>query len=61
MPTERVVAVGLLTKHDVDVLGPAFTRVWPVEVTPCFSSLLLAIDEADRELRRLSDGLHTDT
>jgi len=52
MPTERIVAVGLLIERDVGVLGPTFARVWPVEEAPCFSGLLLAIDEADRELRR---------
>jgi hypothetical protein len=49
---EQIVAVGLLTGHDLDVLGPTFTRVWPVEEAPDFARLLEAIDEADRELRR---------
>jgi hypothetical protein len=49
---ERVVAVGLLTGRDVARLGPTFTRIWRVEDTPCFSQLLQAIDEADREIRR---------
>lgn len=49
---ERIVAVGLLTNRDLDVLGPTFTRLWPVQDTPCFSTLLQAIDEADREIRR---------
>jgi hypothetical protein len=56
MPAERIVALGLLTEHDVGVLGPAFTRVWPVEEAPRFSGLLLAIDEADRELRRSAEA-----
>ena len=46
-----VVAVGLLTQRDVDLLGPTFTRLWPVEDTPDFDGLLRAIDEADEELR----------
>lgn len=45
----RIAAVGLLTTREVDLLGPAFTRLWPVEETPSFSELLKAIDEADRE------------
>jgi len=49
---ERVVAVGLLTQRDLDVLGQEFTRLWPVDETPCFNDLLKAIDEADEELRR---------
>ncbi len=47
---ERIVAVGLLTRRDLDVLGPAFDRVWPVEEAPHFTELLRAIDEADRKL-----------
>jgi hypothetical protein len=47
---DRIVAVGLLTRRDLDLLGPTFDRVWPVEDTPRFSELLKAIDEADRQL-----------
>lgn len=50
MPQDRIVAVGLLTRHDLNVLGPTFDRVWPVEEAPSFSELLRAIDEADRRL-----------
>lgn len=55
MARERIVAVGLLTRQDLTLLGPAFDRAWPVEDTPCFSQLLQAIDEADRDLRRERD------
>ncbi len=48
---ERVIAIGLLTQRDLDRLGPAFARLWPVEETPCFNGLLVAIDEADRAIR----------
>lgn len=47
---ERIVAVGLLTRRDMNVLGPTFDRAWPVEEAPSFSQLLRAIDEADRKL-----------
>ena len=47
---ERIVAIGLLTKHDLSLLGPTFDRIWPVEEAPNFSQLLRAIDEADRAL-----------
>lgn len=47
---ERIVAVGLLTRRELDVLGPSFDRVWPVEEAPHFIELLRAIDEADRKL-----------
>jgi hypothetical protein len=47
---ERIVAVGLLTQRDLNLLGPTFERVWPVEEAPSFNELLRAIDEADRRL-----------
>jgi len=49
---ERIVAVGLLTKRDLTLLGPTFDRVWPVEEARAFSELLRAIDEADRKLKQ---------
>ena len=52
MPAERIIAVGLLTKRDVKLLGPTFDRLWPVEEAPDFSALLRAIDDADAELQR---------
>lgn len=52
---ERIIAVGLLTRNDVQLLGPTFDRLWPVEEVPCFSGLLRAIDEADRRLWRECD------
>ncbi len=52
MSTERIIAVGLLSQSDLDRLGSRFTRVWPVDETPCFDGLIEAIDEADREFRR---------
>ena len=42
--------MGLLTKHDLNVLGPTFDRAWPVEEAPSFSELLRAIDDADQKL-----------
>ena len=47
---EKIVAVGLLTRRDLDVLGPTFDRIWPVEEVPHFTELLRAIDDADRRL-----------
>ena len=49
---ERIVAVGLLTGHDLSLLGPTFDRAWPVEEAPAFNELLRAIDEADRKLEQ---------
>lgn len=48
---ERIVAVGLLTRHDMSLLGPTFDRAWPVEEAPSFNELLRAIDEADQRLK----------
>ena len=48
---ERIVAVGLLTEHDLRLLGSNFDRVWPVDESTCFSELLEAIDEAERATR----------
>ncbi len=50
MDAERIIAVGLLTQRDVNLLGPTFERLWPVEEAPSFADLLLKIDEVDREL-----------
>ena len=49
---ERIVAIGLLTRRELDLLGAAFDRVWPVEEAPGFEELLRAIDEADRKLQQ---------
>jgi hypothetical protein len=62
MASERIVAVGLLTQRELDLLGSGFSRLWPVDETPCFSRLIHAIDEADRELWRERDlPLHQDS
>jgi hypothetical protein len=47
---ERRVKVGLLANDNVRCLGPTFQRAWSVEQALCFSELLRAIDEVDREL-----------
>ena len=47
-------AIGLLTQHDLNLLGPTFERAWPVEdVPPSFEQLLSIIDKADRELQQM--------
>jgi hypothetical protein len=54
---ERIVAVGLLTQRELNILGPTFDRAWPVEDAPEFNELLKAIDEADRHLQHAgADG-----
>lgn len=52
MDQERIIAVGLLTRRDLNLLGPTFSRAWPVEEAPAFPELLEAIDEAEEEMRR---------
>ena len=48
--SERIVAIGLLTKRDLMLLGPTFDRAWPVDEAPEFNDLIRAIDDADRKL-----------
>jgi len=52
VPEEHIVAVGLLTRHDLDMLGESFKRLWTVDEVPCFRELLEAIDAADVALQR---------
>ena len=51
MTKDHIVAVGLLTSQEVQRLGSAFQKLWPVSESPAFDGLLQAIDEADREVR----------
>ena len=46
-----IVAVGLLTRRDLDLLGPAFERAWPIDQVRGFEELLHEIDEADRRVK----------
>ena len=55
MRKPQIVAVALLTRQDLDLLGPTFDRLWPVDDAPCFATLLQAIDDADRDLWRRRD------
>ncbi len=57
---DRIVAVGLLTRQDLDLLGPTFNRAWPVEETRDFNELLRAIDNADRKLSGVGSVARTD-
>lgn len=44
---ERVVAVGLLTQRDLDVLGTGFKRVFPIADDADFGDLLRALERVD--------------
>lgn len=48
---ERIVAVGLLTRSELEALGPTFTRAWPIDEATAFDELIAAIDEADSKRR----------
>jgi hypothetical protein len=47
--------VGLLTQTHLDMLGSSLKKVYRIDETPCFSELLRAIDDADREHWREQD------
>jgi len=53
MDQDGIVAIGLLTRRDLTLLGPTFDRLWPVEDAPDFAEMLRAIDTADEELRQV--------
>jgi hypothetical protein len=53
---EPVVAVALLTREELDLIGPTLERVWPVDQVPGFEDLLRAIDEADERLTESGPG-----
>ena len=55
MAKDKIVAVGLLTQQDINLLGHSFTRLWPVDERPCFDALLEAIDEAESEPARRNE------
>ena len=46
----QIVAIGLLTEQDLQVLGQGFDRAFPVNDELVFEDLLQAIDEAGRRL-----------
>ena len=45
---DRVVAVGLLTQRDVEVLGVGFRRLFPLEDNETFDDLLEQLDRLPR-------------
>ena len=55
MHQDRIVAIGLLTDQDLSLLGPTFSRAWPVEDAGAFKELLKAIDDA--EARRAGSAM----
>ena len=59
-----IVALALVTRKELDLLGPQFDRAYPIDETPCFGELLHAIDLADRQIwqeRDKANAGRTDT
>ena len=52
----QVVAVGLLTEHDLAVLGQGFRRAYRLDEHHDFDDLLAAIDAADQRLWNSAQG-----
>lgn len=51
MPESRqIVAIGLLTQRDLEMLGKGFERAFPLDNQLVFEDLLRAIDEAEQAL-----------
>jgi hypothetical protein len=48
--SRRIVAIGLLTQQELEMLGQGFDRAFPVDDDLVFKDLLRAIDRADRAL-----------
>jgi hypothetical protein len=48
MSSDNFVAVGLLTRHDLDVLGSGFRRAYPLDEATDFTALLRLIDEVEQ-------------
>ena len=46
MPSEKIVAVGLLTENDVRTLGSSLKKVFPITDDGRFDDLLKALDKA---------------
>ena len=52
----QIIAIGLLTQSDIELLGGRMVQMWPIDETPCFAGLLQAIDEAERRCWRRRDA-----
>lgn len=51
---EPIVAVGLLTQNDLNLLGSGFRRAFRLDAKPCFEELLAAIDDAEKDRRQVA-------
>jgi hypothetical protein len=51
MRNDNFVAVGLLTRRDLDVLGSGFRRAFPLDENTDFTALLKLLDDVDHGRR----------
>lgn len=51
-PPDKIVAVGLLTQRDIEVLGVGFRRLFPIERDSAFDDLLQELDRLEPTRRR---------
>ena len=47
MPNDRIVAIGLLSQRDLEILGDGFNRCFPVEHDDLFDDLLAKLDRVE--------------
>jgi len=52
MEQDKIVALGLLTQHDLSMLGANFRRAFPIADDGGFDGLLRAIERADDDYRQ---------
>ncbi|WP_375392627.1 hypothetical protein [uncultured Sphingomonas sp.] len=53
---ERIVAVGLLTQRDVELLGVGFRRLFPLDGDAPFDDLLRQLDRIEAQSCRSPDA-----
>ncbi len=59
MEREAIIALGFLTRSDLERLGPTFERAFALDESPCFGELLAAIDQADVNAHRARESADT--
>ncbi len=47
---ERVIVLRWLTRHNAELLGPTLDHAYAIDESPCFDEVLMAIDEAERQV-----------
>ena len=52
----QIVAIGLLTQHELDLLGRGFDRAFPIDDEMVFEDLLRAIDDAEQAMQSSAEA-----